>query len=103
MTDHQHVCKTLQPKSVVNWRFLPRMEGTGVSNHALLVCVFAAELASGGEVLLCAGAVHSPHLLMLSGVGPTETLSEFGIPTVSHVPGVGKNLQDHPACLHATR
>ncbi|MEW5312725.1 MAG: hypothetical protein WDW38_004337 [Sanguina aurantia] len=61
-----------------------------------------AELASGGEVLLCAGAVHSPHLLMLSGVGPTETLTEFGIPTVSHLPGVGKNLQDHPACLHAT-
>ena len=41
-----------------------------------------AELAAGGEVLLSAGTVHSPHLLMLSGVGPSATLSEFGISQV---------------------
>src|SRR5689334_16729556 len=47
------------------------------------------------EVILCGGAVNSPQLLMLSGVGPQEQLTEFGIPVVCHLPGVGKSLQDH--------
>jgi choline dehydrogenase len=47
------------------------------------------------EVILCGGAVNSPQLLMLSGIGPQEHLGEFGIPVVRHVPGVGQNLQDH--------
>lgn len=47
------------------------------------------------EVILCAGALSSPHLLMLSGVGDGEQLQRHGIATVAHVPGVGKNLQDH--------
>lgn len=63
----------------------------------------AAELAPGGEVLMCAGAVHSPHLLMLSGVGPAAQLREHGIEVVSDVAGVGQNLQDHPAALVAAR
>lgn len=48
------------------------------------------------EVILCAGAVGSPQLLLLSGVGPGGHLKEFGIPVVCDLPGVGKNLQDHP-------
>ncbi|CBL46645.1 Glucose-methanol-choline oxidoreductase [gamma proteobacterium HdN1] len=48
------------------------------------------------EVILSAGAFHSPQLLMLSGVGDAATLQQFGIPVVHHLPGVGKNLQDHP-------
>jgi choline dehydrogenase len=48
-----------------------------------------------GEVLLCAGAVNSPQLLMLSGVGPAAHLSELGIPVALDLPGVGENLQDH--------
>ncbi|CAL4094385.1 unnamed protein product, partial [Meganyctiphanes norvegica] len=48
------------------------------------------------EVILCAGAVESPHLLMLSGVGPEEHLKQHGIPVIQHLPGVGQNLQDHP-------
>jgi choline dehydrogenase len=47
------------------------------------------------EVILCGGAVNSPHLLLLSGVGPAEQLRALGIPVVADVPGVGENLQDH--------
>jgi choline dehydrogenase len=47
------------------------------------------------EVILCAGAVQTPQLLQLSGVGPAALLGEHGIPVVADVPGVGENLQDH--------
>jgi choline dehydrogenase len=49
------------------------------------------------EIILCAGAVGSPQLLMLSGVGPAEHLRQLDIPVVCDLPGVGKNLQDHAA------
>lgn len=58
-----------------------------------------AELAPGGEVVMCAGAVHTPHLLQLSGVGPAAQLAEHGIPLVADMAGVGQNLIDQPACL----
>ncbi len=48
------------------------------------------------EVILSAGAFQSPHLLMLSGIGDGATLSQHGIATLHHLPGVGQNLQDHP-------
>jgi choline dehydrogenase len=48
------------------------------------------------EVVLSAGAIQTPKLLMLSGIGDRAELDRFGIPTVSHLPGVGQNLQDHP-------
>src|SRR6266566_2949221 len=47
------------------------------------------------EIILCGGAVNSPQLLMLSGIGPQEHLTALGIPVVQHVPGVGQSLQDH--------
>lgn len=47
------------------------------------------------EVILAAGAVNSPKLLMLSGIGPAEQLAEHGIDVALDLPGVGKNLQDH--------
>ncbi len=47
------------------------------------------------EVLLCGGVVNSPHLLMLSGIGDADRLRPFGIAPVHHLPGVGRNLQDH--------
>jgi choline dehydrogenase len=49
------------------------------------------------EVLLCAGAVHSPQLLMLSGIGPAAHLESFGICLKSDLAGVGANYHDHPA------
>jgi len=61
------------------------------------------EAESGGEVfnveadrvVVSAGAIKSPHLLMLSGIGPEDQLQQFGIPTVHHLPGVGQNLWNH--------
>jgi choline dehydrogenase len=47
------------------------------------------------EVILCGGAVNTPQLLMLSGIGPAEHLAEHGIPVVVDAPEVGANLQDH--------
>uniref|UniRef100_A0A4W3J3U7 Choline dehydrogenase n=1 Tax=Callorhinchus milii TaxID=7868 RepID=A0A4W3J3U7_CALMI len=47
------------------------------------------------EVILSGGAINSPQLLMLSGVGNADDLKQHGIPVVSHLPGVGQNLQDH--------
>lgn len=43
-----------------------------------------------------AGAVHSPHILMLSGVGPADHLKSMGIPVEVDLPGVGQHLKDHP-------
>jgi choline dehydrogenase len=50
------------------------------------------------EVLLCGGAVNTPQVLMLSGVGDAETLRRFDIAPVADLKGVGKNLQDHLDC-----
>jgi choline dehydrogenase len=47
------------------------------------------------EVILCGGAVNSPQLLMLSGIGPQQHLSELAIPVLHNLPGVGQSLQDH--------
>ncbi|XP_053456717.1 choline dehydrogenase, mitochondrial [Nycticebus coucang] len=47
------------------------------------------------EVILSGGAINSPQLLMLSGVGNADDLKRLGIPVVCHLPGVGQNLQDH--------
>ncbi len=53
------------------------------------------------EVILCAGAVNSPQLLQLSGVGPSELLQQHGIKTVVDLPGVGQNLIDHIGVMAA--
>ena len=61
------------------------------------------EAESGGKVfridadrvVLSSGAIRSPHLLMLSGIGPEDHLQRFGIPVIRHLPGVGQNLMNH--------
>ena len=66
--------------------------------------VAGVEAESGGEiftveadrVVLCAGALKSPHILMLSGVGPREQLEQHGVPVLVDSPGVGQNLFNHP-------
>lgn len=54
-------------------------------------------VVAAGEVVLSAGAVGSPQLLLLSGVGPASHLAEVGVDLVRDLPGVGRGLQDHPA------
>lgn len=48
------------------------------------------------EIVLCAGAIDTPRLLLLSGIGPKQHLQSVNIPVVKDVPGVGENLKDHP-------
>lgn len=50
---------------------------------------------SSSEVILSAGAIQSPHLLMLSGIGPEKQLRKHEIEVIHNSPGVGENLQDH--------
>lgn len=54
-----------------------------------------AERIEAGEVILAAGAINTPQLLMLSGLGPADHLREHGIAVVADVPDIGANLQDH--------
>ncbi|MFO0995413.1 MAG: choline dehydrogenase [Alphaproteobacteria bacterium] len=54
-----------------------------------------AEVRATREVILCGGAIGSPHLLLLSGIGPAAALDRHGIAVVADRPGVGANLQDH--------
>ena len=56
--------------------------------------VFAIE---ADEIIVSAGVINSPQLLMLSGIGPAEHLESLEIPVVTDLPGVGENLRDHPA------
>ena len=54
-----------------------------------------ARVVAGGEVVVSGGAVNSPRLLLLSGIGPADELRKLGIEVVHDLPGVGKNFQDH--------
>jgi choline dehydrogenase len=76
---------------------------TGVFAHRVIfegqravgVATSAGEFRAAREVVLCAGALETPKLLMLSGIGDGAALQGLGIPTVAHSPDVGRNLQDH--------
>lgn len=86
------------------------MVSTGSSARRLLfegtICVGVEFVRSGElvtaratrEVVLSAGAVDSPRLLLLSGVGPADELRPLGVDVVHDLPGVGRNLHDHPLC-----
>lgn len=71
-------------------------------------CVAVTHRNSGGtthvtraarEVVLCAGAIDTPRLLMMSGIGDPKELKRLGVPVVCGLPGVGRNLQDHPLLM----
>src|SRR5690606_26361068 len=55
-------------------------------------------LSARRGVVLSAGALNTPRLLMLSGIGPGDELRAHGIEVVADLPGVGRNLQEHPGC-----
>ena len=70
------------------------------NNIALGVVVETVEeefTVLGNEIILSAGAIGSPHLLLLSGIGPRESLEPLGIPVQVDLPGVGENLKNHPS------
>ena len=67
-----------------------RVSGVVVSSGAE-----ETEVTAGREVVLSAGALHSPQLLELSGIGNGEVLRRRGVEVVKHLPGVGENLRDH--------
>jgi len=56
-------------------------------------------LSAKAETTLCAGAVDTPRLMLLSGLGPSQELSALKIPVVKNIPGVGENLVDHPESI----
>ena len=60
-------------------------------------------VVEGEEIILSAGAIGSPHLLMLSGVGPANQLSSQGVPLRLDLPKVGQNLRDHPLVFTSYR
>jgi len=83
---------TIKPDSLVH-RLLferDRVVGVEVESGDEMFSLFAE------EVVLSAGPIGSPHILMLSGIGPAENLSRLDIPEILDLPGVGQNLRDHP-------
>jgi choline dehydrogenase len=83
---------TLRPDAVVRRVVFdgPRAIGVEIDSPG------GPELVEAAEIVLSGGAIGSPHLLLLSGVGPADQLEPLGIDVVHHLPGVGQNLQDHP-------
>jgi choline dehydrogenase-like flavoprotein len=67
-----------------------RAVGVEVANDGRVSTIRATR-----EVIVCAGAINSPKLMLLSGIGPADHLNSMGIPVVHDLPGVGQNLQDH--------
>ena len=72
-----------------------RTEGTRVTGVDYVRGGRLRRTAGAGEVILCGGAIGTPHTMLLAGIGPAAELEQLGIPVVADVPGVGRNLQDH--------
>ncbi len=85
---------TLLTRAQVRCLRVDKARATGVE---LFAGGHARRLVARREVLLCAGAIHSPQLLMLSGIGPADELRALGIEVQADLPGVGGNYHDHPA------
>jgi choline dehydrogenase len=72
-----------------------RLRGTRCFGVDVLIEGRLHSIDAAQEVILCAGAIDTPRLLMLSGIGPQRDLERLGIATAVDLPGVGRNLQDH--------
>jgi choline dehydrogenase len=83
---------TIKPNSMVHKVVFEGKKATGVLTES--GGEFSAE--EGEKIILSAGAIGSPQILMLSGIGPAKNLSDLGITVVQDLPGVGSNLKDHP-------
>jgi choline dehydrogenase len=71
------------------------LEGTQVTGVEILYNEQVQRIGAGREVVLSLGAIHTPKILMQSGIGDEAELQRLSIPRVQHLPGVGQNLQDH--------
>ncbi|MFD5762634.1 GMC family oxidoreductase [Streptomyces mirabilis] len=79
------------------WAYRLELEGTRATGvHVRAKDGTESLVRARREVLLCAGAVDSPRLLLHSGIGPAHDLAELGVPVAHDLPGVGENLLDHP-------
>jgi len=101
----------IEPRCLVT-RIL--FEGTRAAGVEYLHNGQMVRMRARREVIVSGGAINSPQILMLSGIGDAEALQRLGIASVAHVPGVGANLQDHietyvqhactqPITLHSTQ
>src|SRR6201985_147831 len=83
---------TVRPHALVTRLTLEGKRATGVD----IACDGKIQrITAGREVVLSLGAMHTPKVLMLSGIGDEAELRRLGIPVVQHLPGVGQNFQDH--------
>lgn len=73
------------------------IEGRRAVGARIINAAVQSESLMAREVILCAGAIHSPAILLRSGIGPAEDLRSLGIPVVADRPGVGGNLMEHPS------
>src|SRR4051812_25919838 len=90
---------TIQPCCLVDKLvFEPRTGGLTASGVEALVDGRRSRFA-GGHIVLCAGTIGSPSILLRSGIGAAEEIARIGGTTLLDLPGVGKNLMDHPAVI----
>jgi choline dehydrogenase-like flavoprotein len=96
--DVRIICATHQNLTVLTKAQAVKLTLTGTRCTGLefLLDGTLHSVGASREVILCAGAIHTPRLLLLSGIGPHDDLERLGIHTVVDLPGVGANLQDHP-------
>ena len=83
---------TVLPQALVTRVTIDGKKATGVE---ILYEGKVHRIHAGLEVILCLGALHTPKVLMQSGIGDQDELRRFGIPLVQHLPGVGRNFMNH--------
>ncbi len=83
---------TVLTHAVVSKVIVEKKRATGVE---ILYAGKMRRIHAGLEVVLSLGAIHTPKVMMLSGIGEEAELQRLGIPVVQHLPGVGQNFQDH--------
>lgn len=103
-----HYDKVIRPRP--NYHLLPNtavskivIDGDTATGIEFIDCDYgkASTVSARKEVILAAGAVHSPQILQLSGIGPKVLLDSLGIETKVNIPGVGHNFQDQPTLYGA--
>ncbi|KAE8450374.1 hypothetical protein EG329_006448 [Mollisiaceae sp. DMI_Dod_QoI] len=92
---HQHVTRVLvnAPQNLTSRDYPAGVWITGFVTDGSLIL---HNVSCSREVILAAGAVHTPQILELSGIGSEDILNQFNIPVIINLPGVGNNFQDHP-------